>query len=171
MTENDKLGALYKYLKERSSLKVGRRFVKPKAISFWMLSWGDLIDIREAFVAGDIGKVIEKVYGVSSRDLGRVKEIDILGVQKWILGRLNEVIEVENVRFRVSQANPQGFRADFKTFEYQLDELSGSDVLKYEELLKKPYVVIFKQLCINHERRMNEQNYIKNMNKNVSRKV
>lgn len=160
-----------KALRENPVLRVGKRALRPKEEDFWQLRWSDLIELRQLWKKGDRIGMVKLIYGVSDRQMARVRLINYLAVYKWVFARLLEIAKKEEQELGgdPSAAEKAAGIEDLKRFgeAIALDELAGRDLLKHKKLLEKPYAVIFRKLCMDKCRSLIEKKLIENAGRKI----
>ncbi|WP_233881867.1 hypothetical protein [Tenacibaculum piscium] len=161
--------AIVKSVKSNNSLRVGKFNVKPKQFDFWNFSWGEIILLREAIEIQDLQQVMYLVYGVRASKFAQINIYNCFAIYKWINEKLKEIteLEIQELGGKVTIEEEEAGVEMLNAFGYSVsvDVLAGGDILKHEEVLAKPYIVIFKKLCLNKTKYEIQKNYAENARK------
>ncbi|MCG8212939.1 hypothetical protein J2Q11_08625 [Tenacibaculum finnmarkense genomovar finnmarkense] len=165
----DTVDSIIKSVKSNSILRVNSYKVKPKELSFWNFSWGEIVLLREAIQLQDLQQVMQLVYGVKAKMFSRINIYNCFAVYKWINEQLKEItdLEVQELGGEVTLEEKEAGVEMLNHFGYSVsvDVLAGGNILKHEEVLAKPYIVIFKKLCLNKAKIEIQKNYAENARK------
>lgn len=158
-------------LKANSILRVGRAKRGPKESDFWQLSWNDIILLRMHLGDTDLKAILELMYRVSDKEFANLNLLNASAVYKYVAECIDAInrIEKEQLDDEPSSEEKDAGVDQLNDFDYSvsLDVLAAGDILKYDELLAKPYSVIFRKLCLNKVKGEIQRNY----NEIVSRKA
>jgi len=158
------------YIKSNSVLRIGRRKIHPRQSDFFKFSWEEIMKIRQQLKSNDFIEVLKLCYGITDKHLRKTNVYNVLAVQKFIIGEITRLTEIENkelAKNNLSQDEEFSGVNRLQKFEHivSLDVLANGDVLKYEKLLKLPYMLIFKQLCLIKTKNEIEKKYLENARK------
>ncbi len=137
------------------SLKVGSKFIviHPKFNNVWDCSYGDIIELKEAFADGDeeASKAIYKIfYGI--RDYSNVSVLSVNNI-KWVAEQFEELLKVEKeeLSYSPTQKEKNAGIDELNKFGFypSIDTLTGGDMSKESEFLQMPYSRVFQKLCYN----------------------
>jgi hypothetical protein len=156
-----------KIMRIRSRLST--REITPKNENLWTWSWGEIEILRSAIMTNNISAVFELAYGITAKDLAKVEMFNAFACYKWVVKQMEQIAEVEMMRLSselTSEEKDAGYE-DLQEFGYSV-ALSGlaQRFLDQEKILKKPYQVVFKELCL--QKKLNEIS--KTYQENASRK-
>ncbi len=156
-------------IKPNKELRIKKKKLKPVQENFWFLSWIELINLRGAVEEMKIFEALEMVYNISNKQITKLDVFNCFAAYLWICEELKEIGRVEVDRLGSEPtAEEKNAGVDLLTeFDYNvsLDVLAKGDILKYDEILKKPYAVIFRKLCLDKVKNQIQQNFITNANR------
>lgn len=162
----EKIDEVIKAVKPNMILRSGKFQLKPKQEDFWDLSWGELILLRKYIEEKNISTVMYLIFNVSQEKFFELDVYNCFAVYKWINEQNKEIIdlEIEELGGAVSIEEKEAGVEELNRFGYtvSLDVLANGNILKYDEILKKPYHEIFKKLCLNKTKNDIQKNYIEN---------
>ena len=175
-TEADRkaIGHVVKHgIKPNKILRFKRRRIAPKTEDLWQLAWGEVITVRDSFSKGKPEQAIELLYAIDDKILMGLEVFNFFAVQRWIMAQLEQMarIESEELSGEPCEAEKAAGVEQLQRFEHalSLDALANGDLLKYDALLRLPYVSIFRQLCLNHTRRIIEKKYLEHVSRKAQR--
>lgn len=153
-------------LKPNKILRFKTFQIKPKKVDLWDLSWSDLILLKELVNSKNISGVIDLIYHVKEIKFIELDVFNCFAVYKWISEQLEEIAkaEIQELGGEATIEEKEAGVEMLNEFGYSvsLDVLTGGDMTKEEEILSKPYHVIFKKLCLNKTKSEIQKNYIEN---------
>lgn len=120
--------------------------IKPKYSSLMDMTWGELLEFKALLKDEKIIEAIKMLYKVSNFRLKFLKVLNFFAVVKWI----NSEIETMQ-RMEANYLTPkEPSKLNLERFDYlpTLRMLANGDVLKYDDYLKLPYSVIFRELAL-----------------------
>lgn len=149
---HDEINGLIKAIKENPVIRYKSREIKPKHPDLWMTPWGELLELKET-IKEDMFSAINITHGLKLGALLEVPVLNVFACLEWISKQLLNMHEVEKQELH-REPNAKEINAginEFEPFGYanQLRRLRGNDLTKDEELLKLPYAIIFRELCMN----------------------
>lgn len=149
--------------------------VKAKNSDFWFLSWEDLLLIREAVTDQNMLEAFKIVYGINEKQFVLLDVFNAFSAYKWIIDKLKEMAEIEKQELGGEMPIEEKEAGAEALIEFgytvTLDSLADGDVLKYDEILKKPYAVIFRKMCLDKTNNEIKKNYSENASRKNQRGV
>lgn len=152
MESTDEIQVMIENVKANPIIRYKSREIKPKQESLWMMPWGGLLGLRESITEN----MFDALYITHGMKLGALVEVPVLNVfacYEWVAVELKSIADAENDQLH-REPTAKELNAgieNYQDFGYanQLRALRGKDATKDEELLKLPYAIIFRELCMN----------------------
>ncbi|MEE4248560.1 MAG: hypothetical protein V2I33_24540 [Kangiellaceae bacterium] len=145
---------LQNWVRPNPNLRIGQWTKKPKVDDLWELPWLDIILLDQHLSTKDVEKVIGLVYKVHGKYFLNLELLNVMAVYKWVA---NEISEINKIVYQElgGEPDPDYVAAgieQLKDFDYSvaLDQLAQGDPLRYDQLLRTPYTVIFRKLCLDN---------------------
>ncbi|CAL2085070.1 hypothetical protein [Tenacibaculum sp. 190524A02b] len=158
-------------IKANKYLRHNKKEIEPKVQDLWYLSWGDIIELRESVKDTQMMEVVRLIYGLKEVDFLRLDLFNCFAVYKWITEQLSSISKTEEqeLSYEPSSEEKEAGVDMLQEFEYtvSLDILANGDILKYDEILKQPYAVIFRKLCLDKVKNQIQKNYIENARRKI----
>lgn len=158
-------------LKSCRVLKIKRRKLTPIFDDIFDLEWERIIELRELIYSKDVFGILKIIYGISEKHFLNLDIYNCFAAHKFVLDEFTELARIESEELSVEPTAEQknaGIEMLNRFGHYNnLDYLARGDILKYDELLKKPYSIIFRKLVLDKTKNEIENNHIRN----VSRKT
>lgn len=148
-------------------LVVGRKKFKPIFDDIFYLKWEQIIELQELVKDRNVFEVLKMIYKIDEKQFLKLNLYNCFSVYQFILSELQRMADIELQELSEEQKNAGQEQLNRFGYYNNLDFLAKGDILKYDELLKKPYAVIFRKLVLEKVKYDIEKNYIKN----VSRKI
>lgn len=149
--------------------------VAAKTNSFWQLPWSDLVLVREAIQEKNMFEVFKILYGLNECQFLNLDVFNAFAAYKWVMENLKEIsdIELQELGSDIDQDMKDAGADRLQEFGYSVavDSLAQGDMLKYNDILKKPYAVVFRKMCldkVNYEIRKQYQENVSRKNKRNS---
>ncbi len=160
-------------LKSCRVLKIKRKEISPVFQNLFELEWETIIELRELISRNDVFSVLQIVYGIDEKQFLNLYLYDCFAAHKFVLNEFVELARIEAEELSVEPTAEQknaGIEM-LNRFGYynNLDFLAGGDILKYDELLKKPYSIIFRKLVLDKTKNEIENNHIRNVSRKTKR--
>lgn len=162
-------------LKANSEMRIKKYFIKKSIKSkyqdFWMLKWEDLIQTKEWVSESKLFEVLNFFFEISERQFKNLDLFNCLACYKWITEKLLEIRDIEDFELSYDESanEKQSGSEMLNEFGYyvSLDTLASGDLLKYNEILSKPYAVIFRKLCLDSTKNLIQKNYLENARRKI----
>lgn len=150
-------------LKSNKILRVDGKNKHPIKQSLWLLSWNDIILIREYVIERNIVEVLKIIYKLSSEKFNTLDLFNCFAVYKWINEELEAIANLEKQELYDEPTNEEKEAGVNKLQEFgsdvTIDNLCNGNPIIEEIMLKKPYIVIFKRLCLRKVKREISEEY------------
>lgn len=160
-------------LKLNPVLRVGRRKVQPKKIDFWQLSWNDIILIRHYLSEKDICSVHKLLYNIEDKQFLLLNLFNSTAVYKWVAEQIKNISEIEKQELgdEPDVDEKEAGIEKLQEFDYAvaLDVLSKGNLLQEDDILQKPYSVIFRKQCLNKVKAEIQKAYTENARRKSKR--
>ncbi|WP_407324035.1 hypothetical protein R5O24_02820 [Tenacibaculum maritimum] len=158
-------------IKPNKVLRLNGKELNPKQEDLWFLSWGDMIELRESINEMKMIESLKLIYEIKEDEFLRLDVFNCFAVYKWITEQLKSIAEIEAQELsHEPTAEEKNAGVDMlQDFDYtvSLDVLANGDLLKYDEILEKPYAIIFRKLCLDKLKNQIQQNFIENARRKV----
>jgi hypothetical protein len=145
-------------LKSNPELRLygGLSIIKPKQTNFWVLSWSDIIELKDAISESNILAAFKIIYAINEKQFKRIELFNGLAVYKFIIESVKEIIKIENqeLAHELSIEEKDAGAEKMQEFGYSatLDGLTNGDLRLYDEYLNMPYSKIFRKMCLDKTR-------------------
>ncbi len=163
--------AIQHALKSCRFLRVKHKKTAPIFKDVFELEWEQIIELREYIKAKDVFNILRIVYRINEKQFLNLGLYNCFAAHKFVLGEFAELARIESEELSVDlttgQKNAGAEKLNRFGYYNNLDFLAGGDILKYNEILKKSYSIIFRKLALEKTKNEIEINYINN----VSRKT
>lgn len=160
-------------LKTNPVARVKGKNRKPKQVDFWQLSWNDMLELQEAVMQMHLETVFYLVYGLTENEFLQLPVFNAFACYKWIKEQLTEIAKTEaDILGGEPTADEKNAGVEeLSQFGYanNLDMIAGGDVLKYDDILMKPYAVIFRKLYMEQVKQEIQQKYLENVSRKTKR--
>jgi hypothetical protein len=169
------------YSKPNPLIRVNSLFkikhIKPKNDNLWMLSWSDIIELKQAINDKDILTVLRILYQLSEADFVKLNAFNCFSAYKWCVESLKEIYdaEIERLEEDIPDTLKDAGIEELEEYGYvpALDRLANGDITRYDEFLNMPYAKVFRKLAMDVlTRKINEkyQENVSRRNKTNSRR-
>lgn len=139
-------------LKPNSTLRIGRKKLKPKQLNFWKLSWNDIILVRHHVSNKNMQAVHKLIYGITDKQFIKLDVFNCAACYKWVVNQVRMINEIESNELDSEMSSEDkaagAERLGQYGFNVSLRGFRGDDITKDKELLQTPYEKIFKEICI-----------------------
>lgn len=158
-------------IKPNKVLRLNEKELNPKQEDLWFLTWEDIIELRDSIKEMKMIEAIKLIYEITDKDFLNLDVFNCFAVYKWITEQLKSIgeIELQELSHEPTTEEKNAGVDMLQDFDYtvSLDVLANGDVLKYDDILKKPYAIIFRKLCLDKVKNQIQQNYIENARRKV----
>lgn len=149
---------IIKHLKPNKVLKIKDRKADPKVGSLWNLSWMEVIQIQEAFEEQEnkLFDILSIVYDIPEDGFLNCDIFSFFSAYKWIVEELKDIEKKYDEMFgdiEMSDEDKAAGAEQLSKYGYSvaLRAFTKGDVTKNKSVLSLPYIVIFKEMCLNSE--------------------
>ncbi len=158
-------------LNNQSKLGVAKEIKQPIFNDIFELRWEQLIELEELIKEADVFQVLQMVYEITEEEFLDLEIYNCFAAYQFVVNELNELHKMEEAELS-SEPSPEQIAAgveDLNRFGYynNLDFLAKGNIMVYDELLKKPYSIIFRKLALEKTKSDIQTRY----SENVSRKI
>lgn len=147
--------------------------IKAKQSDFWFLPWSTLLEIREAVIEQNLVEVFRLVYGINQNQFLSLDVFNAFSAYKWVIQKLEDIalIEKQELGDGLTPEEKEAGAEALKEFGYSvtLDSLAKGNILRYNKILKKPYAVIFRKMCLDKTNNEIKKNYSENASRKNKR--
>lgn len=143
--------------------------ITAKQPDFWFLSWSDLVELREAVAEKNMTEALNIVFGIDENDFLSLEIFNAFAAYKWVVEQLTEIAKIESQELghELTQDEKDAGVEALQEFGYTVavDSLAKGNLLKYDSILKKPYAIIFRKMCLDKINNEIKKNLYENANR------
>lgn len=160
-------------IKANPVARVKGKNISPVQADFWQLSYEQIILLRNAVESMQMEEVFKLIYGLPEKQFLKLQVFNCFACYKWITGQLLEMarIEQDHLGGEPSLDEKNAGVEELAQFGYanNLDMLAGGDLLKYDDILLKPYAVVFRKLYMEKVKQDIQKRYMDYVSRKAKR--
>lgn len=153
-------------IKPNKVLRLKGKELMPKQEDFWLLTWSDIIELREEIKDMRMIEAMKLIYSITDKDFLHLDIFNCFSVYKWITEQLKNIgeIELRELGHEPTAEEKNAGVESLNEFGYALSlkSLTKGDKTKDAYYLNLTYAEIFREMCMDKRISEVQQNMIKN---------